>query len=81
MMVCSKNIFEFFISLSTLHIIEFSPASFLFNLQSDVIPSGKVRGALKLNSFLMSFDKIPSILKVPSLLYNSLTDYTCGSKV
>ena len=48
MMVCSINIFEFFISLSTLQVIEFLPASFLFNLQSDVIPSGKVRGILKL---------------------------------
>jgi hypothetical protein len=50
-----------------LHVIEFLPASFLFNLQSDVIPSGKVREILKLNSFLMVFDKIPSIVKVPSL--------------
>ena len=71
MIVCSINIFEFIICLSTLHSILFSPASFLFNLQLAVIPSGKVRGKLNFNSFLMSLDKIPFIVKVPSLIHDS----------
>jgi len=64
---CSKTRFESSNGLSTWQEISLSPASLVLREQSAVIPSGKVRGILKLNSLSISFDSDPLIMKIPFL--------------
>ena len=65
MIVCSKTILEASIFLSTWQEIWLVPAALFNKVQEAVIPSGNIRGIVKLRSLTISFDKEPSIKNLP----------------